>query len=101
MIKLPFTKEITNDVAMISVLYVDSFGNIILNLKKEEAHLTEVEISGFKIPVLTHYEEGKNLDLIALYSSSGHLEISKYLGNANSTLNLNSGDVIKIGLKNQ
>jgi S-adenosylmethionine hydrolase len=101
MIKLPFMKEITNGAAIISVLYVDSFGNIILNLKKGEAQLTEIEISGFTIPVLTHYEEGKNLDLIALYSSSGHLEISKYQGNANSILNLNSGDVIKISLKNQ
>lgn len=101
MIKLPFTKEITKGCAIISVLYVDSFGNIILNLKKEDALVAEIEISDNRIPVLTHYEEGKNLDLIALYSSSGHLEISKYLGNANSILNLKSGDIIKISLKNE
>jgi hypothetical protein len=101
LIRLPFKKEINKNIALLSVLYVDSFGNIILNMKKEDVNIKEIEISNIKIPVLTHYEEGKNLDLIALYSSSGYLEISKYLGNANSILNLKSGDTIKIILKNE
>lgn len=98
---LPFKKEITKNSAIISILYVDAFGNIILNLKKEDVNIKEIEISNIKIPVLTHYEEGKNLDLIALYSSSGYLEISKYLGYANSVLNLKSGDYIKLILKDE
>lgn len=97
--RLPFKKEITKSSAALTILYVDSFGNIILNIKKEDADIKEIELSGIKIPVLTHYEEGKYLDLIALYSSSGHLEISKYLGNANSILNLKSGDDINLILK--
>ncbi len=97
---LPFVKEISRNKAILSVLYIDSFGNIIINLKKEDAELKEVEIFGINLPILNHYEEGKSLDLFALYSSSGHLEISKYLGNANSIFNLKSGDVIHIILKN-
>ena len=100
-ISLHFKKEISKDSALLTILYVDSFGNIILNIKKEDAIIKEIELSGIRIPVLTHYEEGKNLDLISLYSSSGHLEISKYLGDASAMLNLKSGDVIKIILKNE
>jgi hypothetical protein len=99
--RLPFKKDINKNIALLSILYVDSFGNILLNMNKEDADIKEIEISNIKIPVLTHYEEGKNLDLIALYSSSGYLEISKYLGNANSVLNLKSGDTIKLILKNK
>lgn len=99
--RLPFKKEISKDDALITVLYVDSFGNVILNIRKEDSNIKEIEIYNIRIPVLTHYEEGKNLDLIALYSSSGYLEISKYLGNANSILNLKSGDTIKLILKNK
>lgn len=98
---LPFKKEIKNTRAELSILYVDSFGNIILNLNKEDAIIKEIELSKIRIPLVTHYEEGKNLDLIALYSSSGHLEISKYLGNANSILNLKAGDVIQVILKDK
>ncbi len=96
---LTYQKQINNDSAVLSVLYIDSFGNIILNLKKEDIKIKEIEISDLKIPVLTHYKEGKNFDLIALYSSSGHLEISKYLGNANAHLNLKSGDVLQIRIQ--
>lgn len=99
--RLPFKKEINKNIALLSILYVDSFGNIILNMKKDDVNIKEIDISNIKIPVLTHYEEGKSLDLIALYSSSGYLEISKYLGNANSVLNLKSGDIIKLILKNE
>ncbi|KYC45207.1 MAG: Chlorinase [Candidatus Methanofastidiosum methylothiophilum] len=97
---LPYKKEITKNSAILSVLYIDSFGNIILNLKKDDIEIGDIELSNIKIPVLTHYEEGRNLDLISLYSSSGHLEISKYLGNANSCFNLKSGDIVKLILKN-
>jgi len=99
-VKLPFKKEISENIALISILYVDSFGNIILNLKKEDVNIKGIEVFGVDIPVLTHYEEGNGLDLIALYSSSGYLEISKYLGNANSILKLESGDLLRINLKN-
>lgn len=99
-VTLPFKKEISKNTALISVLYVDSFGNIILNLKKEDVKIKGIEVFGIDIPVLTHYEEGKELELIALYSSSGHLEISKYLGNANSTLKVGPGDLLRINLKN-
>ena len=99
--RLPFNKEIRKDGALLTIMYVDSFGNVILNMKKEDANIKEIELSNIRIPVRTHYEEGKNLDLIALSSSSGHLEISKYLGDASSMLNLKSGDVIKLILKNK
>ena len=98
-IRLPFKKEISKNSALLSILHVDSFGNIILNIQKEDLNIKEIELSNIRIPILTHYEEGKNLSLIALYSSSGHLEISKYLGNANSTFNLKPGDVVKIIFK--
>lgn len=93
---LNYKKQINKDGAALSVLYIDSFGNIILNLKKEDIKIKKIGISDIKIPILTHYKEGKNFDLIALYSSSGHLEITKYLGNANARLNLKSGDVLQI-----
>jgi S-adenosylmethionine hydrolase len=87
-IDLPFTKEISSNEISVSVLYVDSFGNIILNIKEKDAKITQLELLNNQIPVLNYYEEGKACTLMALYSSSGHLEISKYLGSANSILNL-------------
>jgi len=93
-IVLDFKRDIKKGSACASVLFVDIFGNVILNIKKEDITTDQIELSNIKIPILNNYEEGKSHELIALFSSSGHLEISKYLGNANSILNVNAGDTV-------
>lgn len=95
-IALDFKNDITNDGLIVTVLFVDIFGNIILNIKKEEIKSDIIELENIIIPVLKNYEEGKSYELIALFSSSGHLEIAKYLGSANSLLKLKAGDSVLI-----
>ncbi|KYC53226.1 MAG: Chlorinase [Candidatus Methanofastidiosum methylothiophilum] len=93
---LDLKRDIKKDSISASVLFVDIFGNVILNIKKEDINTDQIELSNIKLPILNNYEEGKSHELIALFSSSGHLEISKYLGSANSTLNVKAGDTLLI-----
>ena len=81
------------------VLHVDSFGNLITNVKGDDLPQTKqaitIEVGNQCIPELSRtYEEGSGL--LALIGSSGYLEISLKGGNASTFLGAEEGSEVKI-----
>jgi S-adenosylmethionine hydrolase len=79
------------------VLHVDNFGNLITNIRENDLppawQKVNIVIGNHVIDgVVQTYAEGQ--DLIALFGSSGYLEISRKNGNAASFLNLDIGEKI-------
>lgn len=86
------------------VIYVDSFGNLITNVTKEElASLggpPEALIGGATLDgVKKTYETAKKGELLALVGSSGHLEVAVNSGSATGALKSGVGEKIKVRLK--
>lgn len=80
------------------ILYIDRFGNLISNIPEGALRAFKfAEINGKKIKTLTSsYSGAKSGELIALYGSTGFLEISRVKGNAQKTLSARVGDKIRI-----
>jgi len=81
------------------ILHIDSFGNLITNIRSEDLPPTKqaitIGIGSYSISRLSHsYEEGKGL--LALIGSNGYLEISRKGGDASTFLNAEVGDEVKI-----
>jgi len=81
------------------ILHVDSFGNLITDVKShdlpEARETITVEIGGQRIKGLSRtYAEGQGL--LTLIGSSDYLEISLKEGNASAYLNARVGDEVKI-----
>jgi S-adenosylmethionine hydrolase len=78
-----------------TILYVDSFGNCVSNIPKrlvkatsDKGHAT-VHIKGKRITgIRTFYAEGKKGTLIALFGSTGFLEVAAVGGSASDRLNI-------------
>lgn len=66
------------------VLYTDQFGNMITNIRNDEISLNnEIVVGGVNIgKVSKSYSSVKKNQLIAIYGSSGFLEIAENLGSA-------------------
>jgi S-adenosylmethionine hydrolase len=79
------------------ILNIDSFGNLITNIKNEDIAQKEVqiEVKGQMIEGLSQFYVEKQ-GLIALVGSSGHLEISLSNGNAADLLEAKIEDRIKV-----
>jgi len=79
------------------VLHVDNFGNLITNIRANDL---PPEWQNVNIVIGNHVIEGmvktyaKGQDLIALFGSSGYLEISRKNGNAAAFLNSDIGEKI-------
>jgi S-adenosylmethionine hydrolase len=90
----------TSDGALVGrVLYIDSFGNITVNIKHPDLpHAKEalsITVSGKVIKgLVSTYAEGEGL--LALIGSSGYLEIAFKNGNAAALLNAKPGDKVVI-----
>lgn len=88
-----------------SVLYADDFGNVVTNITKTEF---EKHINGRAFVIMLRRERynikkiGRSYtstamgDTVALFNSSGYLEIAIYGGSAHALLGLNIGDKITI-----
>lgn len=75
------------------IQHIDSFGNLISDIKREDltGRETEIEIRGKKITGLSRsYAEGEGL--VAIIGSSGYLEIALKNGNATKKLAAKVGD---------
>jgi hypothetical protein len=84
------------------ILHVDSFGNLIMDIKSDDLSLKAeditIEVGGQLIFGLkSTYTEGSGL--IALIGSSGYLEVSLKGGSASSLLDARVGD--EVGLRRQ
>lgn len=89
-----------------TIIYVDGFGNAITNLKKE---YLEGIAKGRRLAIVlnrhdriskihNYYGEVEPPDLLAVWSDSGHLQISIYQGDAARLMGLRKGKMISIEL---
>ena len=81
------------------ILHIDSFGNLITNIKSDDLPQTKqaitIEVGNQLIPGLSHtYAEGRGL--LALIGSSGYLEVSLKEGNACAFLDTEVGSEIRL-----
>lgn len=79
------------------ILYVDHFGNLITDIRNTDlphANVT-IEIAGQHIQGISHYYEQRE-KFMALWGSSGYLEISLRNGSAYDLLSVRVGDEIKV-----
>ncbi|AEK73844.1 hypothetical protein GQS_09750 [Thermococcus sp. 4557] len=87
------------DYWLLTVLYIDDFGNVILNFENYGA-LRAVELPdlGVRVPYLDTYGQVKPGELLALPGSHDYLEIAVNQGSAAERLGLKVGDVVKVRL---
>jgi len=85
------------------VIYCDRFGNIITNVKKDEVPEKyqekdiSINIKDLNIKEISRfYSDGGKNRPIALFGSSGFLEIAVYLGNAEKSLDVKIGDSVNL-----
>lgn len=88
-----------------NVLYADDFGNVVTNIEKKEFE-RHVANKGFSIllrrerynikKIGRSYTSSAPGDTVALFNSSGYLEIAIHGGSAHALLGLNIGDKITI-----
>lgn len=85
------------------VLATDVFGNVFLDLTEDmaaqhHASFATIEVSGAVISGLANsYSDVSIGEPLALFGSSGHLEIAVRNGNAREQLGIKVGDMVRIG----
>lgn len=93
-----------------SVIYIDTFGNVISNITKNEfdrigkGRRYEIFVlsNRYKIgKISSAYSEVEAGDFVAIFNSAGHLEIAQNKGHIASLLNLDISTAIRINFYNQ
>ena len=99
LIGLRVAPERVKDTWILKVIYIDDFGNLILNLEDYERP-REIELIdfGLKIPYLDTYGRVQPGGLLALPGSHGYLEIAINQGSAAERLGLKVGDKVRVKL---
>lgn len=105
--KMTLQPVIEKDIIRASVIYIDSFQNVITNITKElftKEQKNRDFILYFKrnesISQLSwHYNEVPEGEKLCLFGISNHLEIAINKGNASGLLGLNLGDIVRIEFK--
>ena len=101
----PMLATIDNSIINGSVIYIDSYSNAITNINRNIFEKTAknrrfdilVQSNHNKISKLNKfYHETAKGDLLALFNSSGLLEIAINNGNAAELMNLNLGSIVRI-----
>lgn len=87
----------------LAVLYVDSYGNCICNLSRAlfeqvaKGRQMLIDIKGYEIDSISQtYTDKGSGEIVALFSSSGLLELAMNHGDLSQILGLKEGDMIKI-----
>lgn len=101
---LPFPKPIIKEEGVLEgeVIHIDRFGNLITNIEQTWAEILDkglksILINDREIFNISHtYREVKVGELLALFGSLGHLEISVNLGNAKEVLGCSRRDKVII-----
>ncbi len=73
-----------------TVIYVDRFGNLILNMRKLPAF--EVRLKGIRLRRVRTYAEGRRIEPLITVGSHGFAEIAVNLGSAADAFCLKAGD---------
>ncbi|ASJ12998.1 SAM hydrolase/SAM-dependent halogenase family protein [Thermococcus thioreducens] len=99
LIRLDIEPRKEDDLWLLKVIYVDDFGNVILNLE-DYGRPGEVELVdlGLKIPYLDTYGQVEPGKLLALPGSHDYLEIAVNQGSAAEMLGLKVGDEVRVRL---
>lgn len=99
LVKLDVKPKNAGNEWLLKVIYVDDFGNVILNLE-DYRRPREVELPdfGLRIPYLDTYGQVKPGELLALPGSHGYLEIAVNQGSAAERLGLKVGDEVRARL---
>jgi len=87
------------------IVYVDSFGNLITNVNREIFDRMKIEMERVSIAmgrrringICSSYNDVGDNEALAIFGSSGYLEISVNLGNAGDVLKLEKGDKLALG----
>jgi S-adenosylmethionine hydrolase len=87
------------------IIYVDSFGNLITNVNKEVIDRMKVGTERVSITmgrrringICSSYTDVGDNEALAIFGSSGYLEISVNLGSAGDVLKLKKGDKLILG----
>ncbi len=80
------------------VLWVDHFGNLVTNLRREHLHRSGGRISlptASDLPLVACYADGPEESLFALFGSSGRLEIAVRNGSAAARLKAGAGTIVE------
>jgi S-adenosylmethionine hydrolase len=99
MLPLPHPYQAPDGSLVGHILHIDSFGNLITNIKSDDLPQTKrtitIEVGNQLISGLSHtYAEGRGL--LALIGSSGYLEVSLKGGSACAFLNAEVGNEVKM-----
>lgn len=76
------------------VIYVDRFGNLILNMRELPAF--EVRLKGIKLKRAKTYAEGRRIEPLITLGSHGFAEIAVNQGSAAEAFCLKAGDRIEL-----
>jgi len=99
LIRLDVEPRREDDLWLLKVVYIDDFGNVILNLEGyERPERVELPDRGLKIPYLETYGQVKPGELLALPGSHDYLEIAVNQGSAAERLGLKVGDEVRVRL---
>lgn len=98
--RLPSLKPaVRKDAILGEVIYIDHFGNLITNIERKdlESEQVVVEIKGQRLSgIKGFYSQVEAGQLLALWGSSGHLEISVNGGNARRVLGIERGEKVRM-----
>jgi len=99
LVKLDVEPKKENDLWVLKVIYIDDFGNVILNLENY-GRPREVELPdfGLRIPYRDAYGYVEPGELLALPGSHNYLEIAVNQGSAAEKLGLKVGDRVRLKL---
>ncbi len=102
---LPRPETSADGVVTGEVIYEDRFGNLITNIDRNviggtESRILSVAIGNRKIDKLsTSYQDGRPGEPVALFGSSGHLEVAVNGGSASKSLNCSRGDGVTVAFE--
>lgn len=85
-----------------TVLYCDHFGNLVTGFRPQDLEgrqVLRVEAGTHSMPLGETYQQVGTGDLVALWGSFGHLEVSRNLGSAAETLTMRNGDPVRVVLE--
>ena len=77
------------------IVYIDHFGNCITNVPVTKK-MHDVQIKQYRVPVKSHYAQGKQNELIAVKGSRGFYEIVINAGSAAACLDATIGMVVTV-----
>ncbi|CAB50479.1 SAM hydrolase/SAM-dependent halogenase family protein [Pyrococcus abyssi] len=99
LVKLNLESRKVNDVWILKVIYVDDFGNVILNLEGyERPKFVELLDFNLKLPYLDTYGLVGEGEMLALPGSHDYLEIAVNRGSAAERLGVKVGDELRVRL---